>query len=238
LFNNGGEGLGYHDDGPYNRGVANDATVPRQKEGVDLEKCSDAGGGYDVAYITPGEWMAYTLSSPKDTGYDIAIRYSSGTAGDKKCHLEIDRVNVRGTITLPSSNGWQTWINATVTGVHIPAGLHELRIVAEAPDYNFNYFDITYSDHVATIHQLRENGALHPGIRKLHGPNDGARSLDITTVGNSAIAILSLDGKTVYSRTINADGAQEAVWTAPAAGIFFVKIQSRAGNIMQKMILR
>jgi len=33
----------------------------RPDEGVDIEKTSDTGGGYNVGWISEGEWLEYTI---------------------------------------------------------------------------------------------------------------------------------------------------------------------------------
>ena len=53
-FDNGGEGLAYHDADAANSGGA------YRQTGVDLEAASE--GGYDVGWISPGEWLAYTVN--------------------------------------------------------------------------------------------------------------------------------------------------------------------------------
>src|SRR6185369_3395502 len=53
-FDNGGEGVSYHDATNGNAGGAYRATD------VDLEPASD--GGYDVGWVTAGEWLNYTVN--------------------------------------------------------------------------------------------------------------------------------------------------------------------------------
>ena len=53
-FDNGGEGVGYHDTDATNNGGA------YRQTGVDIE--SSSAGGYDVGWIASGEWMNYTVN--------------------------------------------------------------------------------------------------------------------------------------------------------------------------------
>src|SRR5258708_1566924 len=53
-FDNGGEGVAYHDTDAANLGGAYRAT------GVDIEATGDTGGGYDVGWTHAGEWLDYT----------------------------------------------------------------------------------------------------------------------------------------------------------------------------------
>ena len=62
-FDNGGEGIAYHETTVQN--------IPGQyrETGVDVEACGDVGGGYDIGYIDGGEWLEYTVNVPQ-TGKD------------------------------------------------------------------------------------------------------------------------------------------------------------------------
>jgi hypothetical protein len=54
-FDTGGEGVTYHDTTAGNRGG-----VYRQTS-VDLEATVDTSFGYNVGWIAPGEWLAYSV---------------------------------------------------------------------------------------------------------------------------------------------------------------------------------
>ncbi|HEV8607420.1 MAG TPA: carbohydrate-binding domain-containing protein [Tepidisphaeraceae bacterium] len=55
-FDRGGEGVAYHDSDSTNNGGAY-----RPADGVDIEPTSDTGGGYDVGWTMPGEWLEYSV---------------------------------------------------------------------------------------------------------------------------------------------------------------------------------
>src|SRR5690348_17024686 len=72
-FDNGGEGVAYHDSTSGNTGGAYRATD------VDLEASSE--GGYDVGWIAAGEWMNYTVSVAAAGTYTATLRVASPTGG-------------------------------------------------------------------------------------------------------------------------------------------------------------
>src|SRR5439155_25085118 len=55
-FNECGEGVAYHYNSAGNNGGAYRSTD------VDIEATSDSGGGFDVGWMTAGEWLNYTVS--------------------------------------------------------------------------------------------------------------------------------------------------------------------------------
>src|SRR5262249_14275815 len=68
-FDSGGEGVAYHDSSGGNNGGAY-----RQTD-VDIEPSSN--GGYDVGWITPGEWLNYTVNVPSPGAYTVWLRVAS-----------------------------------------------------------------------------------------------------------------------------------------------------------------
>ena len=62
--------------------------------------------------------------------YRLNVRIANqGTGG--KFHVEVDGVNVSGSMALPNTGGWQTWQTVTKTGIALSAGSHTLRLVMD-----------------------------------------------------------------------------------------------------------
>lgn len=136
-FRAGGEGVGYHDTTAKNVGGAS-----RPDEGVDIEPTTDAGGGFNVGWTAPGEWLAYDVSAPRSGVYSFAIRLASGVAGTKSLHLELDGVALPS-VSFADASGWQVWKTYPAGSIALTAGAHVLKVVAETGKFNFNYLDAT-----------------------------------------------------------------------------------------------
>jgi alpha-L-fucosidase 2 len=132
-YDNGGEGVAYHDNDATNNGGQY-----RYSEGVDVENTGDAGGGYDVGYTNAGEWMKYSVNVTVAGIYTLQARVASPGTGNT-FYVELDGVNISGTITIPSTTGWQTYQTAIVTTPPLTIGNHILRIVEETGGFNINY---------------------------------------------------------------------------------------------------
>ena len=137
-FDNGAANAAYFDTTAGNRGA-----VYRDTD-VDLEPTADTGGGYDVARIRAGEWMQYSVTVASAGSYTVRIRVASlGTGG--RFHIESDRVDRTGAITIQDTGGWQMWttISATMT---LNAGPQVLRFVVDAETAgvfgNVNWFEV------------------------------------------------------------------------------------------------
>src|SRR5579859_1877887 len=93
-FDKGGEGVAYHDLSSGNLGG-----LFRTTESVDIYASTDtASGPYQVQNFQTGEWMAYTVNAPTSANYDIAIRASNNWSANSAFHIEVDGVNVSGSV--------------------------------------------------------------------------------------------------------------------------------------------
>lgn len=133
-FNSGGEGVGYHDLTAGNTGGAF-----RTSENVDIEATSDTGGGYNVGWIDATEWLAFAINSTKPS-YNILLRVASPSGGTVR--VEIDGVNVTGSLTVPATGGWQTYTTITAPAVQISVGTHTMRVYFQTGGYNLNYVEL------------------------------------------------------------------------------------------------
>ena len=124
-FDNGGEGVAYHDSESANLGGAFRAT------GVDLQATTDTGGGYNVGWTHAGEWLNYTISVPASGNYDLGVRVADGAQGGT-FHIEVDGSNLSGALTIPYTGGWQNYVTIGKSGIALPAGTHVLKLVFDA----------------------------------------------------------------------------------------------------------
>ena len=126
-FDNGGEGIAYHD-----MESANQGSVYRTTEGVDIQATTDTGGGYNVGWLKTGEWMKYTVNVNQGGTYTLGIRLANAETG-AVMHVEIDGVNVTGSIAVPNTGGYQVWQTLNIPNINLSAGQHVMRVVADAP---------------------------------------------------------------------------------------------------------
>lgn len=134
-FDPGGEGVAYHDTDTGNNGGAY-----RPDSDVDIQACTDTGAGYNIGWIEPGEWLQYTVDVTPGT-YDILVRVASQSTGGS-FHIEFDGVNKTGTVSFPSTGGWQKWTTVTIYGMTLTGGVQPMRFVSESTGYNLNYIKI------------------------------------------------------------------------------------------------
>jgi len=141
-FDNGGEGLAYHDTTATNEGGAY-----RTGEGVDIEECTDTGGGYNIGWARPGEWLEYTVNVTRTGTYDIQVRTAVNSGQSGTFHIEFNGEDKTGQISDPSTGGWQIWQTVGKTSVPLSAGQQVMRLsldtAANTSVGNMNYINIS-----------------------------------------------------------------------------------------------
>lgn len=142
-YDNGGEGIAYHDTEANNIGLAF-----RPDEGVDLEGAND--GGFDVYWITAGEWIEYTIEVPEDGEYDITP-YVSTVPGFGSFKLFVDNLDVSGVQKVLHTGGWQSWKGIPIERVPMVQGTSILRFEFDSETdktgwlFSMNYIQLAKS---------------------------------------------------------------------------------------------
>lgn len=124
-FDNGGEGVAYHDTAADNRGGAYRST------GVDIEATTDTGAGFNIGWTKTGEWLKYTVDVTTSGTYTLETRVANIGAG-ATFHLEVDGVDRTGAIVVPDTGAWDAWQTIAIPGLSLSAGQHVLRVVMDS----------------------------------------------------------------------------------------------------------
>ncbi len=131
----GGEGVGYHDLSPGNNGTA------YRSDDVDVKVVPD--GSTVVGWFQSGEWLAYALDVTADGSYDVRLRTGSAYTPTRTLLVAIDGTSV-GQVEAPNIADWDSPLGvATLRGVSLTAGSHQLRVTAGALDWvDLDWIDI------------------------------------------------------------------------------------------------
>lgn len=106
--------------------------------GVQTENTSDTGGGQNVGYIDAGDWMTYNVNVASAGSYTVSYRVASQSGGGSIRLEQAGGGTVYGTISVPSTGGWQTWTTISHT-VTLPAGQRQIGLVAPSGGFNLNW---------------------------------------------------------------------------------------------------
>jgi hypothetical protein len=146
-FDNGGEGVAFHDNDAINSGGQG-----RTNLGVDTENCSE--GGLNIGWTNTGEWYEYTVNV-QPGNYMIEARVASIFSGGT-FHIEFNGVDKTGLFTVTSTGAWQTWATVAKSGIALNGGQQVMRIYLDNANYNLNR--ITFS----TVVVIEPNITLSP----------------------------------------------------------------------------
>jgi hypothetical protein len=140
-FDDGGAGRAYMDASAGNSGGQYRTTD------VDIERTSDSGSGYNIAWVSPGEWLNYTVNVGTAGTYDLDVRVASPSGGGT-FHIEVNGVDRTGPLAVPNTGGWQAWATMRKSGVSLAAGTQTWRLVMDANGAggalaNFNYISVS-----------------------------------------------------------------------------------------------
>lgn len=108
---------------------------------VDIQNSRE--GGFHICRIRADEWLEFDVDVLGDGIYDLTARVSNKGSTDAAYHVEIDGVDVTGSVAVPVTGGFQTWIELTSTGVPILPGTHVLTIYMDGNRFTFDRLEIS-----------------------------------------------------------------------------------------------
>jgi hypothetical protein len=133
-FDQGGEGVAYHDTTPGNQGGAYRQT--------DVDIGALPGGGYFVGWVDAGEWTRYTINVQTAGNYVLRANVATPLAGSQ-FHFEVDGQPVSGTMTAPVTGDWGVYqVTVPSKSFELAAGQHIVRLVTDTVGANYDYFEL------------------------------------------------------------------------------------------------
>lgn len=137
-FDTGGQGVGYLDSTTANQGGAY-----RTGELVDIEATTDTGGGHNIGWVTPGEYLEYSVNVSQPGLYRIDARVAANDGPDT---FEIRATPSVGapitrTTNFNATGGFQTWATVNGGNFQLPAGNATIRFTATTNEFNLNWIE-------------------------------------------------------------------------------------------------
>jgi hypothetical protein len=144
-FDIGGECVAYHDNVPGNAGNAGFRT----SEDVDIILATGNATGYVVNNFENGEWLKYTINVATAGAYTVDLNVSS-MFSNTRFHIEIDGLDVSGSIPAPNTGSWGAFQYVSTAAVSLSAGEHVLKVVTDQQWFNFDAIRFTSVPNVST----------------------------------------------------------------------------------------
>lgn len=228
-FDQGGEGVAYHDAEAINLGEFVSGLRYRDS-GVDIEPSKDTDATPSVGWIAPGEWLRYTTALTAGT-YTLNVRMSTPSAVPVPVRVLINGTLAK-TLSITSSGSYYTWKTYSFTGVTVAnSGPAVVRI--EFPNGNVNFNWMEFVNTTPTPDTTPPTVLLSTSAASVTGP------FVVTATFSESVSGLLASEFAVSNGTVTALSAAGAVWSATvapaAAGSVTVSLpagmaQDTAGN--------
>ncbi|MEN8155608.1 MAG: family 43 glycosylhydrolase [Bacteroidota bacterium] len=141
LYNQGGEGVGYHDETP----PAEPGNIIRSDE-TEIIECSR--GGYAIHSVKAGDWYRYNVNVKRDGNYNCEVVYASASSSNS-ITISVGETDVSGVVELPSTGGTDQWRSFVIKNLQLPTGTHTLKVEAVSGDFDFYSFRFVEADNDA-----------------------------------------------------------------------------------------
>jgi len=139
-FDEGGEGIAYHDREPENL----EKRRPAHRDGgVDLEWRATASRQYNLGWTRAGEWLMYTVEVREAGVYRLEMMVASSKKGGT-FHVELNGADKTGPIEIPDTGGWQHLKPMTKERVTLEAGRYVMKVVMDTEGPSGSIGDIDY----------------------------------------------------------------------------------------------
>jgi len=239
LFDDGGEGVAYHDSTP---GKDGGSTTYRADTGVEMT--DSPTGNYQIGWTADGEWLEYTVNVTAAGTYDLTVSHTSPAAGGQLM-VSLDGTELT-TVDIPASGGWNDWhVTDPVPVTIATASEHILRFDIVTAGFNFDYVDIL--EHQTDV---EDNFQVQTFRLCQNYPNPFNPSTvigyELPKASDVTLTVFNVYGqqiKTLVNSHVNA-GAHQAIWDGTnemgakvASGVYFYKITAGDFQARNKMIL-
>jgi len=139
--------LQFQSGGPPNAFTLRQAESFNSQSGTMLESTSDAGGGQNVGWIAPGDWLAYdNVDFGAASPASVTTRVASGATVSGTIQYRLDSTTgpIIASVAVSPTGGWQSWTSATTSLSGSATGAHRLFLTftgtAGADFTNINWF--------------------------------------------------------------------------------------------------
>ena len=109
-------------------------------EGTQTEDCDDSGGGRNLGYFDPDDFVEYEIQVTQPGQYTIDYRLASET-GSKGFEVLVDEI-VIDKQSVPQTGGWQTYQTQSSQAFKLTEGTHKVRFRSIGNQWNLNWFEL------------------------------------------------------------------------------------------------
>jgi len=198
--------------------------------GLELESCTDDGGGYNTGYADINDYLEYIINVSEAGEYRMNFRIATQYNGARLA-VQSDRGEgyaTLGTMNFQNTGGWQTWETQSMT-VNLEEGKQLLKLLVTGSAHNLNWFEFTST---VGIEQLPP---VNP-VRIYPNPAREFVVIDLQDIqeDNCNIFLMDIAGRVIRSihestLTIDISGY--------APGIYLIRIESNEKVYTERLVI-
>jgi hypothetical protein len=209
------------------------------QKGVELEETTDVGGGLNIAYLDPNDFLDYEISVTSSGEYQINYRTAAqfGT-GSLKLQF-IDTAGVLTEISNPtflSTGDWQNWKTTSET-VQLDVGRYTMRILITQSPFNLNWLEFK-----AKSLFTKDKNSQFNSFSLFPNPCSNLFNIQFATdrIQDINLSIYDFKGKTVSSKSyLKTSSLNEQISLKDyPSGIYLVKLRLDNGSVSTKRIIK
>ncbi len=202
------------------------------QSGIQLEDCSDEGGGQNIGYLDVGDYMDYRVRINQSGIYTINYRTASESAGGGIAITLIDdqeNVIPVNQAYFSATGGWQNW-TTTSYNTQIPAGSYTMRLTVIESQFNLNYLEFKSITSTDDLESLSYVVFPNPTSDKLY--LKGLEKNSLPTKGT----ILDINGKVIYSAVIRDQDFIDL--SNVLSGMYILRLEKEGFRPLQQKIIK
>lgn len=191
--------------------------------GMVSETCTDTGGGFNMGYAAPNDYLDYFINVSKAGYYNVNYRVASEKSssqivirvGEGNSFTPIDTVTIYGT------GGWQTW-KTIQSKLYLEAGRYTLRMFVKSGEFNINWFEFVAAPVTAANDVTKGNFRIYPN------PASDFTTVDLSGLNNDVklVQIFDTSGNLVKSYTIGNALFEKIDVRNFTKGVYFLVVSS------------
>ncbi len=192
--------------------------------GMTSEACTDTGGGYNMGYANPGDYLDYKVSVAQGGYYTFIVRVATIRASNELIIKtgEGNTFTDAGTLTIASTGGWQTWKTIPIT-VNLPEGRYTLRLYIKSGEFNINWFQVSKASNVSV------DPAVATGLRIFPNPAQSRVTIALNEASSTPLSIIIYNtlGQAVLYAAVTSEDTILIDTTNLEKGLYIVSIRDK-----------
>lgn len=209
------------------------------QSGVALETTTDTGGGQNIGFLDPGDYLDYEINISVAGSYLVEYRTASELAdGEIEVQL-IDKDGITTVISTPSftiTGGWQTWTTSSEI-VDLPAGRYVMRILITKAPFNMNWINFSISTSLTEESDFASNS-----LEIFPNPSNDIFNLqfNIEKPQDALLKIYNTQGKIVLTEELKkvSKNQNQISLKGLSEGIYILKIELENGDKFSRKIVK